>query len=244
MKAIILAAGRGSRLNSLTKEKPKCMVELHNKPLLSYQLAALNKAAISEIALVGGYQVEKIPKQFFKEIFINSNWGNTNMVYSLMQAHSWLEQEACIISYSDIFYESTIITNLANFPAEIAISYDINFSTLWKTRFVNPLDDLETFQLSKNYDLLEIGNKPVSINDIQGQFMGLIKITPPGWKKLFSLYQSLPLELQLKIDCTRLLQIAINANIKIKAIPYNGTWGEVDHPNDLELYETLSQKDY
>ena len=58
MKAIILAAGRGSRMKNMTDERPKCLVELGGKPLLEYQLTALRQAGINEIAVVTGYRRE------------------------------------------------------------------------------------------------------------------------------------------------------------------------------------------
>jgi len=56
MKAIILAAGRGSRMKNLTDERPKCLVELRGNPLLDWQLAALLEAGIDRIAIDTGYR--------------------------------------------------------------------------------------------------------------------------------------------------------------------------------------------
>ena len=58
MKAIILAAGRGSRMQNLTQKQPKCLVNLRGKALLDWQLEALRAAGISEIAIVTGYKRE------------------------------------------------------------------------------------------------------------------------------------------------------------------------------------------
>lgn len=59
-KAIILAAGRGSRMKDLTDDKPKCMVEYKNKPLINWQTDSLSEAGINEIGVVVGYKKEKI----------------------------------------------------------------------------------------------------------------------------------------------------------------------------------------
>ena len=63
MKAIILAAGRGSRLKNLTDERPKCLVELHGKALLDWQLEALREAGIKKIGIVTGYKRELLARQ-------------------------------------------------------------------------------------------------------------------------------------------------------------------------------------
>ena len=58
MKAIILAAGRGTRMKALTEEKPKCLVELDGQSLLEKQLGALRQSGIEDIAIVTGYRRE------------------------------------------------------------------------------------------------------------------------------------------------------------------------------------------
>ena len=73
-KAIILAAGRGSRLGHLTKEVPKCLVKLKKKPLISYQIKSLQKAGIKNIALVVGYKSNKL-KNYSDKIFKNNFWN-------------------------------------------------------------------------------------------------------------------------------------------------------------------------
>ena len=59
MKAIILAAGTGSRLMPLTAEKPKCMVKLAGRPLLHRQIETLRGAGVDVIILVGGYRSDQ-----------------------------------------------------------------------------------------------------------------------------------------------------------------------------------------
>ncbi len=102
MKAIILAAGRGSRMNHLTDDIPKCLVKLNGKSLLSRQIESLRKAGISEIGIVTGYKHELLRNVADFE-FHNPHWADTNMVSSLVCADSWLRYEPCIVSYSDSF---------------------------------------------------------------------------------------------------------------------------------------------
>ena len=73
MRAIILAAGRGRRINQLSKSKPKCFIKVNNKSLINYQIEALKKAGITKIAIVTGYK-----KNFFQNLktkkFNNKEW--------------------------------------------------------------------------------------------------------------------------------------------------------------------------
>ena len=72
MKAIILAAGRGSRMKNLTDEIPKCMLEFRGKPLIEWQLASLRSAGINEIGIVTGSDMNYIRQQM-PAVFQESN---------------------------------------------------------------------------------------------------------------------------------------------------------------------------
>ncbi|KAA0996214.1 phosphocholine cytidylyltransferase family protein [Pseudomonas sp. ANT_J12] len=237
MKAIILAAGRGSRMKSLTDERPKCMVELRGKTLLEWQLEALRGAGISEIAIVTGYKRELLANQGLVE-FHNPRWADTNMVSSLACAEAWLEQEPCIVSYSDIFYSPIAVQSLMTCKASLAVTYDPNWLALWTERFGDPLLDAETFRLTDAGTLAEIGNKPTSVDDIQGQYMGLLRFTPEGWADVVRLRSALTPEQCDKVHMTHTLQQVIEAGrVAIQGVAYTGEWGEVDSAEDLFVYQ-------
>lgn len=237
MKAIILAAGRGSRMKSLTDERPKCLVELRGKPLLEWQLAALRGAGISEIAIVTGYKRELLTDQGLTE-FHNSRWAETNMVSSLACAETWLQTEPCIVSYSDIFYSPSAVLSLMTCNASLAVTYDPNWLELWTRRFGDPLLDAETFRLTADNTLAEIGSTPKSVDDIQGQYMGLLRFTPDSWAEIVRLRSTLTPEQRDKVHMTNTLQHVIDAGrLPIHALPYAGEWGEVDSSEDLFLYQ-------
>lgn len=238
MKAIILAAGRGSRMQGLTKERPKCLTEVRGKSLLDWQIDALKKAGITEIALVTGYKRELLNSRDLVE-FHNSRWAETNMVSSLACADSWLQTESCIVSYSDIFYNSAIIDSMKACEAPLVVAYDPNWLNLWSQRFGDPLLDAETFRLTSDNILIEIGNKPECVEDIQGQYMGLLLFTPEGWKELLRIQSGLTPAQSDKIDMTGILQMIITAGrLPIEAIPYVGVWGEIDSEKDLTYYNS------
>ena len=69
MKAIILAAGRGSRMKLLTDETPKCLIKLRGKSLLDWQLSALRAAGITDIAIVTGYRRDLLAKYNLVEFY-------------------------------------------------------------------------------------------------------------------------------------------------------------------------------
>ncbi|MBL52023.1 MAG: nucleotidyl transferase [Candidatus Marinimicrobia bacterium] len=237
MRCIILAAGRGSRLGSLTNKKPKCLIQLNGKSLLEHQLAILRASNIKDIGIVTGYK-RQLLSDFGLYEFHNNKWDKTNMVSSLECADSWLNKYHCIVSYGDIFYQHRAIKKLILSKDEMAITYDPNWKLLWEKRFDNPLDDAETFKLNADSTISEIGKVPTDLNQIQGQYMGLLKFTPASWKEVKSIRSKMSNTMKSKMDMTTLLQkIILKNKIKVKGLIYEDNWGEIDTESDLNVYK-------
>lgn len=237
MKAIILAAGRGSRMGKETEYIPKCMITLAGRTLLDRCIEVVGKCGIKkeDIGIVTGYKQEKINIEGVK-YFHNPNWENTNMFISLTMAKQWLENDTCLVCYSDIVFQEESLIKLINSTEDIAITYYTKYRELWEKRFEDPLKDLETFKVESE-KVIEIGKKPQSFDDIEGQYMGLIKIQPKGWAKIEEAVKK-PLKKPIeKLDMTTLLQFLIELGEDIHAIQVDDLWLECDNYNDVMLYE-------
>lgn len=236
---IILAAGRGSRLAPLTDSIPKCMVSVCGKPMLHWQIDAMRKCGITKIVVVAGYKHEHIRGQFTK--IINKKWQTTNMVYSLLLTEEFLNRGECIISYSDIVYESNAIKALLDEGSgDLSILYDTNWLDLWTKRFSNPLDDAESFT-HKNGIVQNIGEACTNIKAIEGQYMGLLKTDQPAIQKILKLYKQEPQKFT-DIDVTTLLNLYISSGSEIHGIPYSRPWCEVDRIEDLAVAQEVMLK--
>jgi choline kinase len=169
--------------------------------------------------------------------FHNSRWAETNMVSSLACAQSWLQSGPCIVSYSDIFYSSVVVQSLMNCEASLAVTYDPNWLEIWTRRFGDPLLDAESFRLTTEHTLAEIGNKPNSVSEVQGQYMGLLRFEPQGWDEVLRIRMGLTSEQRDKMHMTGTLQRVIDAGyVNIVAVPCTSEWGEVDSAEDLASY--------
>lgn len=236
MKAIILAAGRGSRMSYMTKDNPKCLIKLNEKTLLERQIKAIKDVGINEISATVGYKSEKI-EPYFNKVFYNNIWKETQILYSLYCAKEWLEKDECVIIYSDIFFDKSALHSLIKNKEDFSITFDANWLKLWKKRFKNPLDDAESFKINKNGFIKEIGNKVFDINQIEGQYMGILKISPRGWFKINNFINSLNSNNWQNFDMTKLMRNLISEKvINIFGVPFNGYWGEIDRISDLKLY--------
>ena len=238
MKAIILAAGRGSRMKHLTADLPKCLVKLRGKPLIEWQLKALRAAGINDIAVVTGYKKNLLASYKLTE-FHNVRWFDTNMVASLACADEWLQLEPSIISYSDIFYETSAVISLINCPEPLAITYDPNWLQIWKKRFGDPLLDAETFSINSSNQITDIGNKPSNVEQVQGQYMGLLRITPESWKQIVCVLSKLSKKERNEISMTYILQKVIKrTKLSVVGVSYEGEWGEIDSQTDLQIFSS------
>ena len=239
MRAIILAAGRGSRLGPLGDDRPKCLVELEGKPLIERQIAALRRGGVDQIGVVRGYRAEMIDFPALS-YFANERWAETNMVMSLAAAAPWLRSGTVIVSYADIFYRSGLVRGLAGAPGQLVISYDRAWRRLWTRRFADPLADAETFRTNAAGQLLEIGGKTTRIEDIEGQYMGLLKFTPPAWSAVEALLSTLDAPIRDRLDVTGLLSRLLTAKmLPVDTFGTDGQWGEIDNPEDVALYQKM-----
>jgi L-glutamine-phosphate cytidylyltransferase len=239
IRALILAAGRGSRMGHFGDNRPKCLVELEGKPLIEYQIAALRRGGVDEIGVVRGYRAEMInfPSLSF---FTNPRWAETNMVMSLAAGASWLRSGPVIVSYADIFYRSELVRGLGGARGQLVISYDRAWRRLWTRRFADPLSDAETFRIDPSGQLLEIGGRPTRIEDIGGQYMGLLKFTPTAWNAVEALVDVLDAPTRNRLDMTGLLRKLLARNaLPINTFGTDGQWGEIDNPEDLALYRHM-----
>jgi L-glutamine-phosphate cytidylyltransferase len=235
--AVILAAGRGSRLGEITRDQPKCLTPLAGRPLLEWQLAALRAAGVERIAIVTGYLAERL-QPFGSTLFHNARWADTNMVASLVCAAEWLEAGTTVVSYSDIVYGPAVVRKLMAARDDVAISYDRSWLSLWQLRFDDPLRDAETFRADQEGRLLAIGERPQTLDQVQGQFMGLIRFTPAGWQRACSAWQAGQPAQRDRLDMTGLLRRMLERGERIGAVPVDGGWCEVDSIEDLRHYET------
>jgi choline kinase len=239
MRAVILAAGRGSRMGHLGDDRPKCLVELEGKPLIERQIAALRRGGMDDIGVVRGYRAEMIDFPGLS-YFTNDRWDETSMVMSLAAAAPWLRSGPVIVSYADIFYRSELVRGLAGARGQLVVSYDRAWRRLWTRRFADPLADAETFRIDAAGQLLEIGGKTTRIEDIEGQYMGLLKFTPPAWSAVEAILNTLDTPIRDRLDVTGLLRRLLTAReVPIGTLGTDGHWGEIDNPEDVALYQNM-----
>ena len=252
MNAIILAAGKGKRLRPLTNDKPKCLVELFGKPLLEWQIETFQNSGITDITIVSGYKSDLIN---FPETTIlkNEKYDSTNMVETLFYAKEKM-LDSTIVSYGDIIFEKNVLNKLIQSKADFSIIVDKNWKRYWEMRFDNPLNDAESLKIDTDGNITSIGKKAQKIDEIEGQYIGLMKFQNAGLKKIKEFYEktksqstneSNPLNPLVSFQqsfMTDFLQGLINDGCKLKSIEIENGWLELDTVSDYDKYTELYSK--
>ena len=145
MKVLILCAGLGSRLASLTKQKPKCLVKLNSTSILQRLLDQLVEYGLQRenVFLGCGYKSELLPKGYKK--FKNLEFRTTNMMKTTIIGIEGVmlfieENENLLIIYGDCIYSNSFIKDLilkVDKLSEITIPVDLDWETKWSERYEN-----------------------------------------------------------------------------------------------------------
>ncbi|MEC7641582.1 MAG: phosphocholine cytidylyltransferase family protein [Nitrospinota bacterium] len=251
MKAIILAAGEGSRLRPLTDSTPKCLVELAGKPLLDWQTHALRQCGIHNIIVVRGYLARKIDRPDLR-FYDNRDYATTNMVASLWCAAREFTEDI-VVCYADIIFNNDILEPLVKSPSEISVVVDLDWEAYWKERFDDPLADAESLKMDSHGKITSIGQKTQTLAEIEGQYIGLMKFTTAGLEKINASYQqAVATSVQggqawgqsrpvAKAYMTDLLQGLILEGALLQAVKVSGGWLEIDSLADYTLAKKYLQ---
>ena len=123
-RAVILAAGRGSRLGALTDASPKCLTRVAGRTLLDWMLDALFQSGIEQVLLVGGYGYESLIAHQSPRVatICNTRWSETNMLGTLQVAEAWLAAHSCLIVYSDIAVLPAHLLTLRTASGDIVVA--------------------------------------------------------------------------------------------------------------------------
>lgn len=244
MKALILAAGSGTRMGKYTENLPKGMLNVNGKTLIERQLETLRAAGIDDIAIATGYKAEKIAYAGVT-YYHNAEYASTNMVETIMCAREFLNDDV-LIAYSDILYTPELVKKCAEAKADVGVAVDKDWKKLWKLRYDTTEFDLETLFVDENGNITDLGRETDTSEGLDYRYIGLIKLTKAGLDAAFEVYNKRKAENTpwpqsgkefKKGYMTDLLSELIRSGTAVKAVVSAGNWAEFDTTQD---YERLS----
>lgn len=243
MKAVILAAGQGTRLKKYTENLPKGMLEFGGKTIIERQIETYHRCGISDIIVVRGFAAEKITYSGVK-YYENANYANTNMVESLMGAKQEFDNDI-IVSYSDILFEEDMLREMMESEDDFAVAVDENWQEYWNARYGKVDFDTESLLLDANNNITGLGLETQKLEDIDARYIGLLKLSERGLRKVtdildrdYEAYQNKPWKQSGKTIqeayMTDLLQAVIESGENVRAVKFRNGWIEFDTNEDYE----------
>jgi len=241
-KALVIAAGLGSRLEKHTKNLPKCMLDFGGKTLLQRQLDSYKKNGIKDISLIRGYKKEKINYKGIR-YFENNDFENNNILNSIFYAEEVIHGNI-IISYSDILFDPSVVERTLNSDHDISVVVDIDWRGYYVGRKDHPVSEAENVIFNSNNEVEKIGKINTGNQDVHGEFIGMIKLSNRGteifkehFHRLKKSYWNKPFQrakIFQKAYLTDFIQELVDIGIKVHCVIIESGWKEIDTVEDYK----------
>ncbi len=238
IKAIILAAGVGSRIRPLTDNCPKSLLMLDGKTILEMMISSILACGIKEIIIVLGYLPEQI-RTFITTNFpdvdvtyiYNERYEDTNTGFSLMLTKEHIGNSAFIKFDADVVFARNILSNLINIEYENCLCIDKNIQ----------LEAEEVKVILKGSNKVFKANKLVDPAEAAGESIGIEKISN---KTAIALFAELNLMMKDKNNYQAYYEAAyerlIDKNILFHAMDITGLkWIEIDTLEDYNEAKSI-----
>lgn len=235
MKALILAAGLGTRLAPITDDRPKSLVPVNGKPILFKQIENLLENGITDITVVSGYKGEMLKKTVLEsyhdiKIIHSADYASTNNMYSAYLAKNAVGNEPFLMMNADVFYDSSVITALLKDESSNAIVTEIG-------RYIE-----ESMKVVEKDGRLVKISKGITPEEALGVSIDVYKFSAEGGAAFF---QKCADYIESKGELKLWSEVALNdilSEIVFKACPLVGRWLEIDNHEDLAAAEKLFEE--
>ena len=241
IKAIILAAGVGSRIRPLTDNCPKSLLKIGDNTILEMMISHIQDCGINEVIFVLGYLQEQI-KDYVKIKFpdlnshfvTNDKYAETNTGFSLMLAKDLINESAFIKFDADVVFDKKILENLIECEYANCLCIDKNINL--------DAEEIKVIVEDKNR-VLKV-SKTVNPKDAVGESIGIEKINSETAKLLFA---ELKIMMEDRKNQQEYYEVSyerlIEKNIPFYALDISGLkWTEIDTKEDFITAENMFKK--
>ena len=222
--AILLAAGRGRRLGSLTQGRPKCLLRVGTRTLLEHQLSALQGAGIERVVAVLGYAAPAVEEALGGRPVIrvqNPRHRETNSLYSLWLARDYAG-EGFVLLNADVLFDPEILGRLLASPHPDALAVERR-----------PSFDPEDMKVELEGERVRALSKTLPAERAQAENLGVLKFSPAGSRALFACMEELLRQGAEGEMCPYAFD-ALAPRHPLYAVPVDGSpWIEIDFVDDL-----------
>ncbi len=225
---IIPAAGIGKRLQPLTKEIPKSMVQVGRRTILEHQLNVIPVELVKRLIIITGYKgdvlrefVDSLDLPYPVTFYKNEHYRNTHCTYSLLKAHREMQEGFVYINADLLFAHENLMALLeSEYPDAICTKNIRNYKT-----------DLQQVRIATD-KIIEWKLKTEKPND--GEVMGPLKLSAESARIVVSYCDSLSLEELSNLPCFTMFSLLLGQIDYHAVFLKNDKWCEIDTLEDLE----------
>lgn len=226
-----------------TAETPKCFAEVNGQRLIDWAVGAFAGAGVTDICFIGGYQIEKVRRDYPQFTFRhNTGWEHNNILLSLMHAEDQMSG-GFICCYSDILFTSEVVRRTLQDPGDIVLSVDTRWLDRYQHRTQHPPDDGE--KVTVRNDIVTRVHRGIPPAAAHGEYTGMAKFTAAGAAQLRehfaqakARYAGQPFREAAVFEKAYLIllfQEMIEAGVRFSHADTTGEYMEVDTQEDFEL---------
>ncbi|XOB42200.1 MAG: sugar phosphate nucleotidyltransferase [Candidatus Nealsonbacteria bacterium] len=235
MKALILAAGIGSRLRPITNEIPKCLTDVNGKTIIERQIDALLVNGLDEIFIVVGYKKEKVQSLLNEKysainihLIDNLDYESTNNLYSFYLAKPFLLGHDFILMNGDVIFDAEILKDLLNSPHE-------NIIPVEKGGF-----NEESMKIVVENDVVKDISKKITKNDAFGISIDVYKFSNQTSGKLFQKAKEIIFDQGQKNLWNEVVIQSILNEVEFYPLDIGSKyWIEIDNHKDLNMAKEI-----
>lgn len=226
MKALLLAAGRGTRISRHLNGNPKCTVDLGNEmPLICYTVSQLRAHGVDQIAVVTGYRnavVEKTLEGTDVRFFYNPFFDVTNSIASAWFARDFIRDDDILIMNADVFCEHALYDDILAVKDSPVVFYDT-------TR----IEDADYKFYCENGEVRKYG-KELTPEETSGEYVGIAKLAMDFTPRFMEQLEEMIRTQQHSVWWENVLY-SMSERIPLRACDVAGKfWAEVDYIEDYK----------
>jgi choline kinase len=233
MKALILAAGRGTRIRSVHGDCPKCLICFNDdQTILDQQIENLFLAGVSDIGIVVGYEMEQIVDHvrlrhhdsLHKLHFVlNTRFAETNNIYSLWLARDWLKGDSFVCLNADVVFDARVLIPALNSHKPIRMIVD----PAWRD---------ETMKVIVRDQRIVRMSKGIPREQFSGTYLGITAFSSVICDRFFRIVEALIQSGRVNDFFNAAVQQLADEGVHVSPSPTWGLpWAEIDDPGDLQF---------
>ncbi len=252
MNGIIIAAGRGSRMDPVAKRIPKCLLPVAGRPLIEHTIDRLRLAGCADVVVVTGYLGHLIDLDGIVRVE-NPDYLDNNILHSFMCAGDHLAGPV-IATYADIWVEPAIYRRLMETPGDIVLAVDTDWRAYYEGRTEHPIEEAENVFMAGDGVVLKAGKHldPADAAPYNcGEFLGLWRMSTTGAATFRGVFEELAQRLGplapfqqaaewRKAYITDMVQELVDRGIRVDSAVVERGWAELDTPQDYRRLASIS----